>query len=131
MGDQPFPTNPAAPVVDGALDGIFGIAIKMAENAIFASAPPWTSNPLSKFIIDQVIQFIANKVYRQFALMVSFQIIDYQIGAEVTDQKKALAALKAAQEKGSPDEIERALAAFQKTTVALTRFDGAAPPGHL
>lgn len=131
MQNAPFPSNPTTTVVNEVIDEIFKGAVKMAQVDLAASDPPITANPIIEFIDDQIIEWIANKIYQQFALMVSFEIIDYQVSGEISDSKKALIALKAAQAKGDKDEIAKALADFQKATVALTTFNGAAIPGHL
>jgi hypothetical protein len=133
--DGPFPTNPSASIVDPVLDGVFNAALTIAETALIADFPVVFGLPviglLAQFVLKQVLGYLANRVYRQFALMVMFTIIDYQISGEVSDAGQALAALKAAQLKGDPNEIQTALVHFQAATVSLTRFDGADPAGSL
>lgn len=126
----PFPTNSTATVVNRGIDGVFGVAVKAAEAAIVAEVPV-LGNPVLEKIDNAIIEFVANKIYQQFALFVTFEIIDFQVGGEITDQKKALIALKAAQKSGDANALAKALSDFDKATVALTHMDGAANPGSL
>lgn len=102
----------------------------MAEAAIIAEVPV-LANPILEKIDNAIIEYVANKIYQQFALFVTFEIIDFQTGAEVSADKKALVALKLAQSKGDQNAILQALAEFQKACVSLTHIDGAAPPGSM
>lgn len=128
--DKPLPINSAATVVNHGIDGVFGVAVKAAEAAIVAEVPA-LANPILQKIDNAIIEYIANKIYQQFALFVTFEIIDFQVGGEVTDQKKALIALKAAQKAGDLNALAKALSDFDKATVKLTVIDGVAHPGNL
>lgn len=131
MVDQPFPTNQTATVVNSVVDGVFGIAVKTVEASLVAANPALFGNPILEKIDNEVIELVANALYQQFAEWVTFEVIDFQVSGEVSDEKKALIALKAAQKSGDPNAIAQALAAFQKAVVGLTVFDGAAQPGSL
>lgn len=130
MTSEPFPVNRPATVVDRGIDGVFKVAVQMAEAAIVAEVPV-LANPILEKIDNAVIEYVANKIYQQFALFVTFEVIDFETGAEVSDEKKALIALKLAQKAGKTDEITKALEDFQKACVNLTHIDGAAHPGNL
>jgi hypothetical protein len=124
MTDTPFPTNQTATVVNQGIDGVFNVAVKAAEIAIVAEVP-FLGNPILETIDNAIIEYIANKIYIQFAQWITFEIIDFQVGGEVSGAKTALIALKAAQKSGDKNAIIQALAAFDKATVKLTHFDGA------
>lgn len=130
MTSNPFPTNQTATVVNKGIDGVFGVAVKAAEIAIVAEVPV-LGNPILEKIDNAIIEYVANKIYQQFAEWVTFEIIDFEVGGEVTDQKKALIAMKAAQKEGNQNALIQALAAFDAATVKLTVIDGAANPGSL
>ena len=130
MTSSPFPTNSTATVVNKGIDGVFKVATQMAEAALIAEFPV-LANPILEKIDDTVIELVANKIYQQFALFVTFEIIDVQVGGEVSDEKKALIALKAAQKLGDKNAESQALSDFQKACVHLTVIDGAAQPGNM
>lgn len=131
MTTQPFPTNATATVVNQGIDGVFGIAVKAAEASLIAADPPLFGNPIVEKIDNEVFNLVANAIYKQFAMWVTFEIIDFEEGSELTDEQKALIALKAAQNSGDPLALAQALSNFDKTTAALTHMDGAAAPGSL
>lgn len=124
----PFPTNTTATVVNQGIDGVFGVAVKAAEAALIAADPAIFGIPLLEKIDNEVIELVANAIYKQFALWVTFEVIDFQVSGEVTDEKKALVALKLAQKKGDTSEISKALSDFQKAVVGVTHIDGSAHP---
>lgn len=121
----PFPTNPTTLVVNQTIDGVFGVAVGAAQAALIAADPAVFGFPIIAFLDDQVIQLVANEIYKQFAQWVSFEIIDFDDAAQVTDQQKALAALKAAQTSGDPNALAQALTNFDQAAQALTHIDGA------
>ena len=120
---QPFPTNPTTVVVNQAIDGVFGIAVKAAEVALVTADPAVFGIPVIQDIDDEVIQLVANAIYKQFAQWVSFEIIDFDDAAEVSAEQKALVALKAAQKSGV--NLAQALANFDQAVEATTHIDGA------
>lgn len=124
----PVPTNPATLVVNPVIDVLFKAATKMAENAVLAAFPPVTANPIVQFIDDEAIEYFAKMIYENFAKMVGFQIINYQVSGQVSDSKKTLAALEAAQKAEDPSAIAKALSDFQAATQSLTHFDGVSRP---
>lgn len=126
-GPEPFPTNPTASVVNQAIDGVFNVAAKMADAAIFTAAP-FLADPVLSELTEEAVQLIANAVYKQFATFVTFEIIDFQSGVEASDQQKALTALKVAQKSGDQNAIQTALTAFAKSCESLTHLDGASQP---
>lgn len=125
---QPFPTDTTTTVVNSAIDGVFGVAVKAVQSGLIALDPPVFGNPVLETIDDEVIQLVANEIYKQFALWVDFDIIDFKVGGEVTDEKKALIALKAAQKAGDKNAEAQALSDFQKSVVGVTHIDGSANP---
>lgn len=120
----PFPVNPVATVVNQAIDGVFGVAVKAAEASLVATDPVVFGNPILEKIDNEVIQLVANAIYKQLAQWVSFEIIDFEDASELSDEQKALIALKAAQKSGDPHALIQALAAFDKAAEALTHIDG-------
>lgn len=129
MGN-PVPVNSTATTVNKAIDGVFTVGVGLAETAIKAEVP-FLALPIISTIFDWLLKMIANKIYQYFALFVTFEIIDVQVSGQVSDSQKALAALKAAQAKGDPVEIAKALKDFNDATDHLTHWDGGANPGSL
>lgn len=125
---DPFPVDPTTTVVNKALDGLVGVLVKAIEADVAALAPPFTSNPIAMTIDDEIIQLIANALYKKFALVVDFVIIDYKVDGQEKDFKAALAALKLAQGKGDQNAIQLALTELGKNVGALTVLNGAAQP---
>lgn len=126
----PVPVNPTATTVNKAIDGVFTVGVGLAETAIKAEVP-FLALPIISTIFDWLLSLIANKIYQYFSLFVTFEIIDIQVSGQVSDSKKALAALKAAQAKGDRIEIDKALKEFRAATDHLTHWDGGASPGSL
>jgi hypothetical protein len=122
---QPFPTNPVTTTVNQAIDGVFGVAVKAAETSLIALNPAIFGNPILETIDDKIIELVANAIYQQFALWVSFEIIDFTDAHQVSSEQKALIALKAAQASGDKNALIQALADFDKSVEALTHFNGA------
>ncbi len=126
--NDPFPIDPTTVVVNKALDGLVGILVKAIEADVAALAPPFTANPVVMVIDNEIIQLIANALYKKFALVVDFAIIDYKVDGQEKDFKAALAALKLAQGKGDQNAIQLALTELGKNVGALTVLNGAAKP---
>lgn len=131
MTDQSFPIDPTITVVNSVIDGVFSVAVKATQAALVASDPAIFGLPVIEPIDNELIQLIANALYKQFAGWVSFEILDFKDSAELTDEQKALAALKAAQSQGDPSALTQALTNFDQAVAKLTRFDGAASPPSL
>lgn len=130
MATSPFPINTGATVVNSVIDGVFKVCVVGAETAIFAEVPV-LADPILDDITDGLVEYIANKIYQEFAQFATFEVIDFQKSGDLSDDKKALVALKAAQQAGDQGGINSALLAFAKARAALTVTGGAAPPGHL
>ena len=138
MSTAPLPSNQTATVVNSVIDGVFKVAVDAgATTAIAAldSAVPEFAAPVISTLTDDAIQWLAgyigNAIYQKFALFVTFEIIDIQVGGEVSDVKTALANLKAAQASKDPAAIQTALQAFGQAVGNLTHLDGVANPGNL
>ncbi len=127
METAPFPTNQTASTVDKAIDGVFGVATSLGKNALFV-AVPWTNWPILRNIVGYLIDKFSDLVYKNFALFVTFKIIEIQVGGQVSDSNAALAELKRAQISGDAHAIELALERFANATAALTHLDGSATP---
>lgn len=130
MNQDPFPTNKTATVVNKGIDGIFKVAVQAVEAGLIVEVPV-LANPIAQKIDNAIIEFVADRLYQQFAQWVTFEIIDFQVGHEINDQKKALIALKSAQKSGDQNAIQKALQDFATATVKLTHIDGSATPPHL
>ena len=122
--NPPLPTNPTTQVVNTVIDTVWQAAVTAAEAALIAAVPEM-GVPVVKQVSQEVIQLVAQAIYKQFALWVSFEIIDFQDSAELTSEQKALVALKSAQKSGDPLALAQALSNFDQSVAALTRIDGA------
>ena len=138
MTSQAFPTNTTAAVVNTAIDGVFGVAVKAAQTALITaldSAEPIFAAPVLSTIteaaIDELVQFLGNEIYKNFALWVTFAIIDLQVRGEQSNVATALAALKTAQASGDESAIQAALTKFGTAVQALTHIDGSSIPPSL
>lgn len=120
---NPFPTNPTTTIVNQVIDTVWEAAVKAAEAALIAAVPEMDA-PVIEQVSQEVIQLVANALYKQFALLVSFEIIDFQDAGELNAQQKALIALKAAQKLGDTNVLAQALKNFDDATEALTHLDG-------
>jgi cellulose synthase/poly-beta-1,6-N-acetylglucosamine synthase-like glycosyltransferase len=127
---QPFPTNSTATVVNQGIDGVFTVAVKLAETAIYTYAP-FLNIPVVNTLINLIVEKVGNLIYQHFALFVTFEIIDFQVSGEVNDVQKALIVLKAAQNQGDANALNAALKDFDQAAAALTHIDGSANPGSL
>ena len=123
-------TNPITTTVNSAIDGVFSVGVNLAESSI-KTAVPWLGWPIIGTVVNWIVYEIANRVYQYFSLFVSFEIINIQTGAELSESQKALAALKDAQLKGDQVAIATALKNFQDATKSLLHFDGASGPGSV
>ena len=119
--NPPLPTNPTTQVVNTVIDTVWQAAVTAAEAALIAAVPEM-GVPVVKQVSQEVIQLVAQAIYKQFALWVSFEIIDFQDSAELTSEQKALVALKAAQKSGVG--LSAALAAFNAAVESLTHING-------
>lgn len=122
--NPPLPTSPTTQVVNTVIDTVWQAAVTAAEAALIAAVPEM-GVPVVKQVSQEVIQLVANAIYKQFALFVSFEIIDFSDAIELNDQQKALVALKAAQKSGDPLALAQALSNFDQSVAALTHMDGA------
>lgn len=127
MADSPSTTNQTATLADKAIHAlIFDVAVKAAEAAIIAEAP-FMANPVLNFVDDEVLKYVAGKIYTALALGVTFNIIDAQTSAEAKAASDAAAVLKDALKGGSQDAIDKASDNFKNAFSHLVHFDGSAP----
>ncbi len=124
MSNSPFPINQTTVVVNQAIDGVFGVAVKAAEASLIAANPAIFGNPILETIDNKVIEIIANAIYKSFAQWVSFEIIDFTDASEVNAEQRALIALKAAQAGSDPNVLNEALKSFDRAVEANTHLDG-------
>lgn len=121
-------TNQAATIGDKVIHAlIFDVAVKAAEAEIVAAVPIMGA-PFLKQIDEQVLGFVAQKIYEKISLCATFTIIDAQTSAEAAAANAAANELKAELQKGTPSEIAQATEAFKSSFGKLARFDGSASP---
>ena len=123
----PTTTNGAAQVGDTVVTGILNTAVDLGLKAIYVEVP-FLAFPGLKQIFEMLVNWIVGFISKQLQLLVTFTVIDVQVGMEKSDFKKALDALKAAQAGGNKDDIAKALEAFQVAAQNLTHSDGSTPP---
>jgi hypothetical protein len=128
---QPFPTDSTTIVVNTVIDGVFKTAVAAAQAALVAADPAIFGLPVLKQVDDEVIHLIGNLIYQQFAQWVSFEILDFKDSSQLSDEQKALVALKQAQQGSDPHALQTALSQFDQAVEKLTHLDGAAHPGSL
>lgn len=128
MADSPTTTNPAATIGNDVLHAIiFDVAVQAAEDAIVAEVPI-LANPVLKFIDDEVVQYVAGKIYAALAQGATFAIIDAQTSAEAKAANSAASAYKQALQGGDQNEIQQAQANFASAFGRLVHLDGSASP---
>jgi hypothetical protein len=128
MADAPTTNNAAATVANDVLHGlIFDVAVSAAEAAIVAEAP-FMANPVLQFIEDEVIKYVAGKIYEALAKGATFAIIDAQTSAEAAAANAATSALKSALTTGDQNAIDKATQDFTSAFGKLVHLDGSASP---
>lgn len=126
MADAPTTVNGPATTVNKIIHfALFDVALKAAEAAIIVQAPVlgW---PVVNSIFNWCMEYAGGFVYQYFAHVMTFQIIDMQVGHEKDNYTKAEAALRAAHLSGDPNALAKALADFKAAAVPLIRYDGSA-----
>lgn len=122
----PTGTNQAAQLGTTIETGIVNIGVAAGEAILFAEVP-FLAFPGLKQLVDLLIGWLSGYLIRGLSTVVTFAVIDVQVGAEKSDFNDALAALKAAQAGGDPSAIAKAMAAFQVAVQNMGHSDGSGP----
>lgn len=120
---DPMPTNLAVQLGDSLVSKAVDTGITAGETLLFSDFPI-LAFPGIKQLVELAIDFISHYIVKGLSQVMTFTIIDVQVGAEETVYSKALAALKAAQASGDPNAIANALSVFQKAAESLGTTDG-------
>lgn len=127
MGDSPTTTNEAATIANQVLNVlIFDVAVQAARAAIIAAAPVM-ANPVLDFIDDEVLKFVAGKIFDVLATGATFAIIDAQTSLEASAANTAADNLKKALGGTDQNAIDQAKADFTSSFGRLVHWDGSAP----
>jgi hypothetical protein len=104
---------------------IYDSVVKAAIKRVIAALPFLATpviGPVLAYILSSLITRLADLLYKELSLFVTFSVIDFQTEQQKRKYEAAVEALKAATQTKNQKEIERAKKEFQDRLRDVIRF---------